>query len=77
MFGRSLCPGGGEITEATSAAGPLCAKQDMRRVFSMKKVNSRSREKIVSLEGVPLVSLDTASAFCICKKALPLNGVPW
>ena len=42
LFGRSLCPGGGENKKATSAAGPLCAKQNMRRVFSMKKMNSRS-----------------------------------
>ena len=42
-----MCPGGGENKKATSAAGPLCAKQDMRRVFSMKKVDSRSREKMV------------------------------
>ena len=47
FFGRALSQRGGENKEATSAAGPLCAKQDMRRVFSMKKVDSRSREKMV------------------------------
>ena len=44
FVGRALYPGGGENKEATSAAGPLCAKKDMRGPFYMKEMSSRTHE---------------------------------